>query len=54
MQAAAIRPSDLSLSNHKVVDLLGHQPGSLIQGLLELREQELSGRSAELFDAVSN
>jgi len=54
IQFEATRPVDLSLSNQKVVHLLGHQLGSIEDGLHELKEQELRWRHNELFTAISN
>lgn len=42
------RPRDMSLSNRKVRDFLGRDPGSVSDHLLRLREQEQAGLATEL------
>jgi dTDP-4-dehydrorhamnose reductase len=48
----ATRPHDMSLSNAKAIKLLGHSLGTVTDFLEQLRQQELAGRRAELFDSV--
>ena len=51
-ELVAARPHDLSLDNSKARQLLERDLGSVSQFLAALREQESSGRSAELLKSV--
>jgi dTDP-4-dehydrorhamnose reductase len=49
----AARPHDMSLDNQKARQALGRGLGDVLQFLTALRQQELSGRRAELLKAVN-
>jgi dTDP-4-dehydrorhamnose reductase len=51
-ELVAARPHDMSLDNSKARQVLGRDLGSVPQFLVALREQESSGRSAELLKSV--
>jgi len=51
-ELVAARPHDMSLDNSKARQVLGRDLGSVPQFLAALREQESSGRSAELLKTV--
>lgn len=51
-ELVAARPHDMSLDNSKARQVLGRDLGSVPQFLAALREQESSGRSAELLKSV--
>jgi dTDP-4-dehydrorhamnose reductase len=51
-ELVAARPHDMSLDNRKARQVLGRDLGSVSQFLVALREQESSGRSAELLKSV--
>jgi dTDP-4-dehydrorhamnose reductase len=48
----AKRPYDMSLSNSKALDIIGHELGSLEDYLDMLHDQELQGRRHELLSSV--
>jgi dTDP-4-dehydrorhamnose reductase len=52
-ELVAARPHDMSLDNHKAREALGQNLGNVPQFLAALRQQELSGRGAELLRAVN-
>ncbi len=49
----AKRPQDMSLDNQKIQKILGRKMGSVVQFLLTLHNQEITGRRTELLEAVS-
>lgn len=49
----AARPHDMSLDNRKACEVLGRNLGSVPQFLAALRQQELTGRDAELLKSVN-
>ena len=49
----ASRPLDMSLDNGKLCKILGKNMGGISDFLYKLRDQELVGRRAELFNAVN-
>lgn len=51
-ELVAARPHDMSLDNHKARQALGRNLGDVPQFLAALRQQELSGRGAELLKSV--
>jgi dTDP-4-dehydrorhamnose reductase len=52
-ELVAARPHDMSLDNRKACEALGRDLGSVPQFLAALRQQELSGRGAELLKSVN-
>lgn len=52
-ELVAARPHDMSLDNRKARDTLGRDLGNVRQFLAALRQQELSGRGAELLKSVN-
>jgi dTDP-4-dehydrorhamnose reductase len=52
-ELVAARPHDMSLNNHKARQALGRNLGDVPQFLAALRQQELSGRGAELMKSVN-
>jgi dTDP-4-dehydrorhamnose reductase len=52
-ELVAARPHDMSLDNHKAREVLGRDLGSVRHFLASLRQQELSGRGAELLKSVN-
>jgi dTDP-4-dehydrorhamnose reductase len=42
------RPADMSLSNHKVIELLGRNLGSVKQQIALLHQQEIQGNIKEI------
>lgn len=52
-ELVAARPHDMSLDNRKAREVLGRDLGNVPQFLAALRQQELSGRGAELLKSVN-
>lgn len=52
-ELVAARPHDMSLDNRKAREALGRDLGNVPQFLAALRQQELSGRGAELLKSVN-
>lgn len=52
-ELVAARPHDMSLDNRKARAVLGRDLGNVSQFLTALRQQEMSGRSAELLKSVN-
>lgn len=52
-ELVAARPHDMSLDNRKAREALGRDLGNVPQFLVALRQQELSGRGAELLKSVN-
>lgn len=52
-ELVAARPHDMSLDNRKAREALGRNLGDVPQFLAALRQQELSGRGAELLKSVN-
>ena len=52
-ELVAARPHDMSLDNRKAREVLGRNLGNVPQFLAALRQQELSGRGAELLKSVN-
>lgn len=52
-ELVAARPHDMSLDNRKAREVLGRDLGGVPQFLAALRQQELSGRGAELLKSVN-
>lgn len=52
-ELVAARPHDMSLDNRKAREVLGRDLGDVPQFLSALRQQELSGRCAELLKSVN-
>jgi dTDP-4-dehydrorhamnose reductase len=52
-ELVAARPHDMSLDNRRAREVLGRDLGSAPQFLAMLRQQELSGRGAELLKSVN-
>lgn len=52
-ELVAARPHDMSLDNRKAREALGRDIGGVPQFLAALRQQELSGRGAELLKSVN-
>jgi dTDP-4-dehydrorhamnose reductase len=52
-ELVAARPHDMSLDNRKAREVLGRDLGKVPQFLAALRQQELSGRRAELLKSVN-
>jgi dTDP-4-dehydrorhamnose reductase len=53
-ELVAARPHDMSLDNRKAREVLGRGLGNVPQFLAALRQQELSGRGAELLKSVNS
>lgn len=52
-ELVAVRPHDMSLDNRKAREALGRDLGDVPQFLAALRQQDLSGRGAELLKSVN-